>query len=420
MSSGNDVEVVPFVRKSKAEKRRLKFERKKAARAAQHKRLKVKRQQKRAEGYSRMTEAEKVAEREERQRSESATYAHLEKCFHEGQRVAIDLSFSAGSFPPSLSAPHSSHRDNDGTNTTAASPTQVQPLNNERETSSLATQLMHLYASMRRRECCLALHLVSYNGPAAVRLDHHGAQSWRVHRHAGSVAEVFCGVAAAAVGTTARAAETETDPIPHLSTSAKQFLPGSGGVESGTSLLMSASSSSSARAVQVQPRLPLAAAEVCYLTPDADEELLSVDPRVVYVVGGIVDRTVKKGVFKARAEALGFRTARLPLRFLGMKAQRFVLNVDTVAKIIGSYAAHGGDWAATLASAVPQRHREQAGLIDADGEGVARMPASGCASNLTEAVAMAKTAVSTHGNGGHKKPRAEALPPFSKTIKEDI
>ena len=61
-------------------------------------------------------------------------------------------------------------------------------------------------------------------------------------------------------------------------------------------------------------------------------------------------------------EALGYtRTARLPLRLGGMKSQRMVLNVDTVARIVGLYAAHGGDWPAILAAAVPQRHVQQAG-----------------------------------------------------------
>ncbi|GLD91653.1 hypothetical protein PINS_up000186 [Pythium insidiosum] len=35
--------------------------------------------------------------------------------------------------------------------------------------------------------------------------------------------------------------------------------------------------------------------ELVYLSPDADDVLLEIDPRAVYVVGGIVDRSVRKG-----------------------------------------------------------------------------------------------------------------------------
>ena len=256
----------PFVRLSKAEKRKLKYERKRAARQAQHKRMKVQRQQKRAEDYSRMTEEEKREEREERRREEDATRAHLEKCFHEGQRVAVDMSFS--SLPAdALGDGGAAGGGGKGSGSSGGS------VNSERETNSLATQLMHLYSSIKRRECSLSLHLVSYTGGVAERLDRHGAQGWRCHRHAGSLAEVFppCATSAAEEG---------------------------GGAGEDTAASSSSSSASAASTGAHSSEKPV---EVCYLTPDADEELLVVDPAVVYVVGGIVDRTVTKGLSKSRA-----------------------------------------------------------------------------------------------------------------------
>jgi tRNA (guanine9-N1)-methyltransferase len=39
-----------------------------------------------------------------------------------------------------------------------------------------------------------------------------------------------------------------------------------------------------------------------YLSPDASEELLEIDPDAAYVIGGLVDRTVIKNASLNRAE----------------------------------------------------------------------------------------------------------------------
>lgn len=50
-----------------------------------------------------------------------------------------------------------------------------------------------------------------------------------------------------------------------------------------------------------------------YLTADADEELSVLDPNVIYVVGGIVDRNRHKGITARKAAELGIKTARFPI-----------------------------------------------------------------------------------------------------------
>lgn len=41
-----------------------------------------------------------------------------------------------------------------------------------------------------------------------------------------------------------------------------------------------------------------------YLSPDASEELLEIDPNAAYIIGGLVDRTVMKNASLDRANEL--------------------------------------------------------------------------------------------------------------------
>ena len=53
---------------------------------------------------------------------------------------------------------------------------------------------------------------------------------------------------------------------------------------------------------------------VVYLSPDADTVLDKLQGDTVYVLGGLVDRSVRRGASLSRAAQLGVRTARLPLQ----------------------------------------------------------------------------------------------------------
>ena len=54
--------------------------------------------------------------------------------------------------------------------------------------------------------------------------------------------------------------------------------------------------------------------EVVWLTPDASEPLLELDPTAVYVIGGLIDRSVASQATLRRAEAHRVSARRLPLR----------------------------------------------------------------------------------------------------------
>ena len=53
---------------------------------------------------------------------------------------------------------------------------------------------------------------------------------------------------------------------------------------------------------------------VVYLSPDADTVFDALDSDTVYVVGGLVDRSVRRHASLSRAAQLGVRAARLPLQ----------------------------------------------------------------------------------------------------------
>lgn len=80
-------------------------------------------------------------------------------------------------------------------------------------------------------------------------------------------------------------------------------------------------------------------------------------PVAVYVIGGIVDRTVVRGVSAQAAKEWEVETARLPLELLDLKANKATraLNVDTVLKVLMSVHANKGDWRGALTECLPKR-----------------------------------------------------------------
>jgi len=92
---------------------------------------------------------------------------------------------------------------------------------------------------------------------------------------------------------------------------------------------------------------------IVLLSPDAVDVVSSFDDDKVYVIGGIVDRTVRKAATLGRGESEQVRTMRLPIpEYLGRGA---ILNIDTVVQIICRHRETGGDWARTLSETVPLR-----------------------------------------------------------------
>ena len=96
--------------------------------------------------------------------------------------------------------------------------------------------------------------------------------------------------------------------------------------------------------------------KLLYLSPDAEEPLEAVVATDVYVIGGIVDRTVRKGITKAAAEAGKARAVRLPFdEYLPEVSRRDrVLTVCACVGVLISVHA-GEDWRVALEKSVPRR-----------------------------------------------------------------
>ncbi|KAF4043987.1 tRNA (Guanine-1)-methyltransferase [Phytophthora infestans] len=98
--------------------------------------------------------------------------------------------------------------------------------------------------------------------------------------------------------------------------------------------------------------------KLVYLSPDSDNVLEHLDPAFVYIVGGIVDRSVRKGETKTKAASRGIRTARLPLQEhfeqLGSRVRTHIMNLDSVLIVLNEVANHG-DWKRAFERAVPPR-----------------------------------------------------------------
>ena len=78
--------------------------------------------------------------------------------------------------------------------------------------------------------------------------------------------------------------------------------------------------------------------KLVYLTSEAEEALLDIDPDTVYVIGGIVDHNRMKGLTHQDATARGIRTARLPLEETIDMASRKVLTINHCYEMMLAFA----------------------------------------------------------------------------------
>lgn len=104
--------------------------------------------------------------------------------------------------------------------------------------------------------------------------------------------------------------------------------------------------------------------ELVYFSPDAEEALDAIDSSKVYVIGGLVDRSIAKNQSLNRANSMGVRCVRLPLaeyypeclhRGMSGKGERLVvLNINTLVEIIIAFS-ETHDWRATFERCIPIR-----------------------------------------------------------------
>lgn len=98
---------------------------------------------------------------------------------------------------------------------------------------------------------------------------------------------------------------------------------------------------------------------VVYLTPDAEEALETVDADKVYVLGGLVDESIKKKLSFSRARELSVHTARLPIdeymvkKNNGKNFHSKILAVNQVFDILLTFC-NTGSWTEALQAWFPQ------------------------------------------------------------------
>eukprot|EP01066_Platyproteum_vivax_P002505 Platyproteum_vivax@DN13058_c0_g1_i1.p1 len=97
-----------------------------------------------------------------------------------------------------------------------------------------------------------------------------------------------------------------------------------------------------------------AAKDLVCLTPDAPESVEEFDPKKVYVIGGLVDRTVSKFHSINQATNQGVEVKKLPFKDYLPISMSTVLNVNTVVEIMIAWMQHK-DWKKALQASLPKR-----------------------------------------------------------------
>ncbi|KAA0157624.1 hypothetical protein FNF27_00493 [Cafeteria roenbergensis] len=232
--------------------------------------------------------------------------------------------------------------------------------NTARERQSLAHQLMGVYAANKRNRSRSPAQVVVWLPAPEVegKLRDKGAGNWPAFRIVPREGAAATDAAAAAATAAEAAAASEA-----AAAAAAGVVVGDAGVKD---------RAAAAAADGVQGAAALAGSEwvrespgrVVILTPDSEVELDRVEDGDVFVIGGIVDRSVRRGQTLRTALDLGVRHARLPIaRALASEGEELavgsVLNVDTVAEAIMRRKA-GDEWPAILSELVPKRIRAKA------------------------------------------------------------
>jgi len=98
--------------------------------------------------------------------------------------------------------------------------------------------------------------------------------------------------------------------------------------------------------------------EVVYLTPDSENVLESLDTSKVYIIGGLVDDSVKKNTSYRYSEYVDIPTARLPIpEYMtrsGSGSFKQILTINQVFDILLSYQ-ESLDWKTALSLNVPPK-----------------------------------------------------------------
>ena len=95
--------------------------------------------------------------------------------------------------------------------------------------------------------------------------------------------------------------------------------------------------------------------DIVYLTSESENVLKTFEPNKAYVIGGLVDHNLHKGLCHKLAKEAGVSHARLPLEeFVEMKTRK-VLTIDHVFQIIGEVVSQKQDWTSAILKVLPSR-----------------------------------------------------------------
>lgn len=99
--------------------------------------------------------------------------------------------------------------------------------------------------------------------------------------------------------------------------------------------------------------------KLIYLTPDANEDLLTLEEDSIYIIGGLVDEQINKRVCLEHAKSMDITTAKLPIkRFMVNPSPKhstnMILAINQVMEIL-AMIRHGHHWPQALAECIPKR-----------------------------------------------------------------
>ena len=94
--------------------------------------------------------------------------------------------------------------------------------------------------------------------------------------------------------------------------------------------------------------------DLIYLSPDSENELECIEKDKIYIIGGLVDRMIRKYASFNRAKDLGIKTGKLPItKFMGL-TRRKPLNIDTVVLLLAD-VVETKDWEKSFLKVCPKR-----------------------------------------------------------------
>jgi len=94
--------------------------------------------------------------------------------------------------------------------------------------------------------------------------------------------------------------------------------------------------------------------DMIYLSPDSNDELESIEEDKIYIIGGLVDRTIRKYASLIRAKDLGIRTGKLPINKFMALTRRKPLNIDTVVLLLADML-ETKNWEKSFLKVCPKR-----------------------------------------------------------------